>query len=286
MRQIFLIVVFASALIASSAIGSPAFAVGTLDRVRDSGTFKIGYREDAAPYSFKSTLGEPAGYSVALCKAVAVAVKKHLKLENIELKYVPVSAENRFEAVKSGRIDILCGATTATLSRRELVDFSLGTFIDGASVMLLAGGPGGFNELTGKMVGVRGGTTTEQGLRETLKKMSVNAQVVSVNNHEDGLKKLESGEVSAYFADRAILMFLVLQSASPQNLRVAKEYYSYEPYALAMQRGDDDFRLLVDRALSRIYSSGAIVPIFRNSFGDAEPSEVLQSLYLINALPE
>jgi len=69
-------------------------------------------------------------------------------------------------------------------------------------------------------------------------------------------------------------------------LRVAADYYSFEPYALAVQRGDDDFRLVVDQTLSRLYRSGGIVPIFRNSFGNAEPSEVLRSLYLINALPE
>jgi ABC-type amino acid transport substrate-binding protein len=254
--------------------------------VRDTGTFKIGYRTAAAPYAYKNPLGEAAGYSVDLCRAVAVAVKESLKLKDITITYVPVTAENRFKAVQDGRIDILCGATTATLSRRELVDFSLGTFIDGASVMLTADGPGGFEELTGKKVGVRGGTTTEQGLRDTLRELKVNAHVVPVKSHDDGLSKLEKGELSAYFADRGILLFLAAGSASPQNLRVADKYYSFEPYALALQRGDEKFRLLVDRTLSRLYRTGRIVPIFRNSFGNAEPSEVLRSLYIINGLPE
>ena len=261
-------------------------SAGTLDRVRDTGVFKIGYRTDAAPYAYKSSLGEAAGYSVDLCRNVAVAVKESLGLKDISIEYVPVTAENRFKLVQEGRIDILCGATTATLARRKLVDFSIGTFIDGASVMLMADGPGGFKDLTGKNVGVRGGTTTEDGLRNTLEKMSVDAMVVPVKNHDEGLSRLKKGDLSAYFADRAILLFLVARSDAPQNLRVSKDYFSFEPYALAMQRGDDEFRLLVDTALSRIYRSGAIVPIFRNSFGNAEPSEVLQSLYLINALPE
>ena len=280
MRQTIAAIVFATTFVATSV------TAGTLDRVRDSGVFKIGYRTDAVPYSFKNTLGEAAGYSVDLCRAVAVAVKKSLGLSEISLEYVPVTAENRFKAVQDGRVDILCGATTATLSRRELVDFSLGTFIDGASVMLMADGPGGFKELAGKNVGVRGGTTTEEGLRKTLKDLSVDAKVVPVKSHDDGLAKLEKGDLSAYFADRAILLFMVAGSPSPEKLRVGKDYFSFEPYALAMQRGDDDFRLLVDRALSRLYRTGAIVPIFRNSFGNAEPSDVLRSLYLVNALPE
>lgn len=280
MRQLLVGVVFATTFITSS-----VFA-GTLDGVRESGVFKIGYRTDAAPYSYKNALGEAAGYSVDLCRAVAVEVKKTLKLKEISIKYVPVTAENRFKAVQDGKIDILCGATTATLARRELVDFSLGTFIDGASVMLLADGPGGFEDLTGKNVGVRGGTTTEDGLRETLKELAVDAKVVPVSSHDDGLGKLEKGELSAYFADRGILLYLAAGSSNPGNLRVVEDYYSFEPYALATRLGDEKFRLLVDRTLSRLYRSGRIVPIFRNSFGNAEPSDVLRSLYIINGLPE
>jgi len=280
MRQLLVGVAFATMFIVSSV------SAGTLERVRDSGVFKIGYRTDAAPYAYKTALGEAAGYSVDLCRAVAVTLKQSLGLKDISIKYVPVTAENRFKAVQDGRIDILCGATTATLSRRELVDFSLATFIDGASVMLMANGPGGFNELAGKNVGVRGGTTTEEGLRNTLKELSVDAKVVPVKSHDDGLSKLEKGELSAYFADRAILLFLVAGSPAPDKLRVAADYYSFEPYALAVHRGDDDFRLLVDRALSRLYRSGGIVRVFKNSFGNAEPSDVLKSLFLINALPE
>lgn len=280
MRQLLVAVLLATAFTASS------LSAATLDRVRDTGVFKIGYRTDAAPYSSKSVLGEAIGYSVDLCRAVAVAVKQSLGLNEISIKYVAVSTENRFKAVQDGRIDILCGATTATLSRRELVDFSLGTFIDGASVMLTADGPGGFNELAGKKVGVRGGTTTEEALRNTLKKMSVNAKVVPVNSHDDGLSELMKGELTAYFADRSILLSLRAGSPSPEKLKVAVDYYTIEPYALAFQRGDNEFRLLVDRVLSRLYRGNGIERIFRNSFGKAEPSDMLRSLYLINALPE
>ena len=222
----------------------------------------------------------------AIMPIMAVAVKKTLGINEIAIEYVPVTAENRFKAVQDGRVDILCGATTATLSRRELVDFSLATFIDGASVMLMADGPKGFEELAGKNVGVRGGTTTEDGLRKTLDRLSVNAKVVPVKSHDEGLGKLQKGELSAYFADRGILLFLVSGSEKPESLRVGTDYFSFEPYALAVPRGDDEFRLVVDKALARLYRSGGIVPIFRNSFGDAEPSDVLRSLYLINGLPE
>lgn len=258
----------------------------TLDRVRDTGVFKIGYREDAAPYSYKSALGEPAGYSVNLCRAVALTLKQDLDLADIALEYVPVTAENRFDAIKDGSIDILCGATTATLSRREHVDFSLSTFVDGASVLFLADGPGSFEELAGKKVGVRGGTTTEKGLGRTLEKLSIEAEVVPVKSHNDGLKMLEQGEISAYFGDRAILMFLTFNSKSSDKLRLAEDYFSYEPYALGLARGDDGFRLVVDKTLSRMFRSGDIEKVYINAFGEIPPTDVIRALYLINALPE
>jgi ABC-type amino acid transport substrate-binding protein len=110
--------------------------------------------------------------------------------------------------------------------------------------------------------------------------------MVPVADHKDGVKRLAGGELAAYFADRMILTALFLEAGSPANLRISKEHFSREPYALALARGDDEFRLLVDRALARLYRSGAIEGIFAKSFGKAKASDVLKALYVINALPE
>jgi ABC-type amino acid transport substrate-binding protein len=259
----------------------------TLERVRDTGTFKIGYREDAAPFSFRNTLGEPAGFSVELCRLIAVEVKQALGLEEITLEYVPVGTEDRFQAVQQARIDILCGATTVTLSRRELVDFSLFTFLDGAAVLLRADGPEDLKGLTGEKIGVRGATTTEDALRNILAELDMDAEVVTVASHNEGLRQLEAGEIAAYFGDQAILIFLATGSDAPENLKLSDRQFTFEPYALALTRGDDDFRLLVDRTLARIYRSGTIDQLFTNAFGPkADPTPALRALYLINGLAE
>jgi ABC-type amino acid transport substrate-binding protein len=259
----------------------------TLERIRDSGTFRIGYREDAAPFSFKNTLGEPAGFSVELCRLVAAETKAALGLDAIAIEYVAVGTEDRFQAVQDGRIDLLCGATTVTLSRRALVDFSLFTFLDGAAVMLRADGPENLEGLAGQRIGVRGATTTEQALRNFLAEAQMAAEVVTVASHEEGLGKLEAGEIAAYFGDQAILIFLAAGSAAPEKLKISEEQLTFEPYALALARGDDDFRLLVDRALAGIYRSGVIDQLFVNAFGkNARPSPALRAVYLINGLAE
>ena len=275
-----------SVVVAVLLLASQGVAAGTLERVRQTETFKIGYRTDAPPFSYNSAIGEPSGYIVDLCREVAAAAKRALGLKDLKVEYVTVTAKDRFDAVASGRVDLLCEATTVTLARRKLVDFSLMTFIDGASVMVRSDGPQSFKALGGHKIGVHAGTTTEDELRRTLADLKVAADLVPVADHEEGLKRLESGELAAYFADRAILTYLYLRAGSPSSLHISKEYFSREPYALALARGDDDFRLLVDRALAHLYRGGAIGPIFARSFGKAKASELLQALYAINALPE
>jgi ABC-type amino acid transport substrate-binding protein len=82
-------------------------------------------------------------------------------------------------------------------------------------------------------------------------------------------------------------MFLAQESKAPGKLLLADNYLTIEPYALALPHGDEDFRLAVDRALSIIYRSGKIVAIFTQTFGaETKPSQTLQMLYLISALPE
>lgn len=259
----------------------------TLDRLRETGELRIGYRPDAVPFSYEDTLGEAAGYSVELCKAVAAHLKEQLGLGKITLRYVPVSAEERFDAIEEGEIDLLCGATTATLSRRERVDFSIATFVDGASVLFRDDGPDNFQALAGRKVGVRGATTTEEALRNTLNDLGIDAAIVAVSSHDEGLHKLEAGEIAAYFGDRAILLFLAGESDDPASLMLSERYYTVEPYALGLPRGDGAFRLAVDRALSRIFRSGAIEGILAGAFGPkVEPSELVKALYVISALPE
>ena len=274
----------AAALLLLSAAGASA---DTLQRIRDTGQFRIGYRTDAAPLSFRNSLGEASGYSVALCREIALTVKDALGLTELPVSYVPVTAEGRFEAVADGEVDILCGAATITLARRRVVDFSIPTFIDGASVLFRADGPSSFDQLSGRKVGVRLGTTTEQALVNTLADTGISAEVVPVGDHADGLRQLESGAIAAYFADRSILAAMLAGSGAQEQLRLSQRFFTYEPHGLALALNDAAFRLLVDTTLARLYSSGLIESVFRAAFGErAKPGDLLLALYVIHSLGE
>ena len=118
------------------ALASQVAAACVLEQVAESKTLRLGYRTDTPPFSAEPRPGQRVGYSLDLCRAVADAVKYELKLTALVVQYVAVGAENRFEMIEQGKIDLLCGATTVTLSRRARVDFSLPIFVDGAGVII------------------------------------------------------------------------------------------------------------------------------------------------------
>jgi ABC-type amino acid transport substrate-binding protein len=277
----------APATIAALLVTIGVASAGTLDRIGQDKVIRIAYREDAPPFSYKDKIGEAGGFMVDLCRAVAKKLAEQRNLSELKVVFVPVTAADRFEAITQQKADLLCEPTTATLSRREQVDFSIPTFLDGASLMVRADGPKSLRDLAGKKIGVLAGTTTEEALRNTLKEGGISGDVVAARTHGEGLAMLDDGKISAYFGDRSILLFLIKDSKAPEKLRLADDYLSVEPYALALARGDSDFRLAVDRALSHIYRSGEIVSIFERTFGGkAKPSQLLQTLYLTSSLPD
>jgi polar amino acid transport system substrate-binding protein/glutamate/aspartate transport system substrate-binding protein len=264
-----------------------AAADSVLDRIAKNGEIRLAYRDDAAPFSFVAEgAAEPAGYSVDLCRAVAKSVQAQLKLAALKITYVKVTPQDRFDAISGGKADLLCEATTATLERRALMDFSISTFISGAGMMIQPGGPNSFELLAGKKIGVLGGTTTEQDLKGFLKARNIEAEIVTVKQHSEGFEQLESGALTAYFGDRTILQYMLMKRDQNGKLMLADQFLSVEPYALAMPR-DADFRLAVDRALSRLFRSGGAKAVFTKTFGDgAHPTGLQSSLFVMSGLPE
>ena len=155
----------AAALLAVIAFGTGEPAAATLDDMRQSGTARIAYREDAVPFWLKNAVGKPAGLMVNLCRAVVAKMAADLSTAEIKITYVPVTAANRFETIEKGQSDLLCEATSQTLARLKQVDFSIPTFVDGAGMMIRNDGPRSLDALAGKKIGVLAGTTTEAAVR-------------------------------------------------------------------------------------------------------------------------
>lgn len=268
------------------AVSTAALAADTLKRVRETGTLRLGVRADAPPYSYRAANGEAAGYIVDLCREVAAAIAKAEKIPSLKIDYVEVSSTTRLTAVRDDKIDILCDPTSMTMSRRSLVDFSLPTFIDGAGVLHRVNESYRLEDLGGKKIGVLQGTTTEESLRTTLAELGIKVEIVPMRAHPEGVRSLSAGKIDAYFGDRGILNYHLINSRASTALKLADQYYTFETYALALPRGDEKLRLLVDATLADLYRTDRVKKIYNQSFGSFPPDQFIRALFVINGVPK
>jgi polar amino acid transport system substrate-binding protein len=282
--RLFTAALLAGLYLATSHLGIAA-QESVMDRIRATGEISLGVRRDAQPHSYLDADGNPAGYTVAVCQTVVGRLRAQLGITQLRMRFEPVDATDRFQAVADGRIDLLCGAATITLSRREIVDFSIPTFVDGASVLTLKGASQDFTALAGKRIGVRAATTTQQALIASLRNSGIEAEVRPVTDHAMGLHAVETGEIDAYFGDQSILYALHDSSAEKDRLVVAGNTLTLELHGLALPLGDHRFRLAVDRALSQLYRSGRMANIFETTFPNVEPGDSIRYMHTFAPLP-
>jgi len=286
MKYVLNIVAILSILITGT---SAAEVTPTLEQIKQSETIRIGYRENEPPMSFLNKDNQPIGYSIDLCTQIVQAVKSKLKNPNIATKYVPVTASNRFESLKNNSIDILCGSTTKTLSRAEMVDFTQLSFVTGASLLSLKESSiDGIEGLNGKKVAVVKDTTTLDNLTKALEKANSDAKIVEVDSAAVGMETLVKGDVDAFSSDQIVLIGLALTRESEEKFHIAEDIFSYEPFALAVRRNDSDFRLIADRVLAELNRSGDISLIYSKWFGGftKKVPTLLEAMYLLNSTPE
>lgn len=260
---------------------------GALSTIQKNGVIRLGHLRDAPPFSYADDKG-PQGYSVELCKHVAHSIQRQLNLSSLRIEWVPLTLQERIPAVRDHRVDIECGTTTWTLSRQQEVDFSLMTFVDGATVLVRSASDMlRLADLQGKKVAVVPTTTTAGALQAAMKGRMLNFAVVAVSSPEEGIAKVQQGAVDGYASDRVVLIGQGLASKAGSNLRVLDEDFSVEPYALVLARGDPDFRLAIDRSLATLYRSGEIETIFNRWLGPlGRPSTLLTALYYLQSIPE
>jgi len=278
---ILLIVFFASPLGAQE-------LTGTLQQIKKSGQIKIGYRVSEPPMSFLDKDGNPTGYSIDLCKSIAIEVENKIGAD-VKVEYVPVTAEGRFKALGDNKIDILCGSTTKTLSRSELVDFTQLTFVTGASLMTLKDNKDfDSSGLDGKKIGVVKATTTARELKKLIRETSTDAEVVLFNSANESIDALRKKKIDAFSSDQIVLIGIALKTDDPMSFEISDSVFSFEPFALAVRRNDADFRLVADRVISHLYRSKKILEIYDKWIGKftRQRLPIFDAMIQLNATPE
>jgi ABC-type amino acid transport substrate-binding protein len=257
---------------------------GRLKTIVSTKKIKIAHRVDSLPFSFVSN-GQPTGYTIDICKSVVASIERQFKVTGIELQWVPVTSQSRFDVVASGEADMECGASTVTLSRMKIVDFSNFVFVETTGVVASAkSGVNNANDLANKRVAVVSGTTNEQAMVRKSQQIPMN--LVRVKERAEGVAMLEAGKVDAYASDK--LLLLGIRWKDPKAMRLLPDDLSIEPYAIALPRGDWALRLAVNTGLTGIFGGSDIAFIYRTWFGPIglQPGPLLSASFLLNVLPE
>jgi ABC-type amino acid transport substrate-binding protein len=261
---------------------------GRLKKIADSKTITIAYRPDAAPFSFRDDKEQVVGFSIDLCKRVVNMIERQIKVARLEVKWLPVTVQTRFDAVASGRADMECGSTTVTLSRMKRVDFSSYIFIESTGLLIkAASGLRSLSDMSGRRIAVVSGTTNERAVKAQLSRREISATVLPFATRDEAFAALEEGKADAFASDKLLLVAVGNQARDSKSLMLLPDELSFEPYGIMLPRGDSDFRLAVNSGLAHIYRSGEITEIFGRWFRQfGNPGPIIKSTYLLGAIPE
>ena len=261
MRRVLQFMLVAAALLGLTVSGWAAET--TLEKINRTGVFTVGTRTASPPFGFINKQNEWVGFSIDLARLVHKSLEKKLnKTIKFELKEsAPVS---RIPLLTSMAVDLIAGTMTDTRARRDSVDFSLTFFVTGAQFLVKEGSPiTGIANITGKRIGTQQGSTNERALRER----NVQADLIVFPDQANAFTALVQGRVDAYTNDGIQLWGLKYKAQNPNEWKVVGDWYTYEPYGMAMRKNESDFRAVVNNTLMEAIEGGEYFKIYDKWFG-------------------
>jgi glutamate/aspartate transport system substrate-binding protein len=244
-----------------------AQAGDTLKKIKDSGAVTMGVRESSGGLSYTLGDGKYVGFHVELCEKVLASVQRQLGLAKLDVRYQPVTSQNRIPLVQNGTVDIECGSTTNNATRQKDVAFGVTTYVEEVRIAVKANsGITSIGQLAGKKVATTTGTTSVQLLRKHEKAAGVNFEEVFGKDHADSFLLLESGRADAFVMDGQILAGLIAKSKNPPDFKIVGEVLAVEPIAIMIRKDDPGFKKAVDDSLIAMMKSGEIAKVYDKWF--------------------
>ncbi len=243
---------------------TPALAQDTLEKIRSTGVLTIGTRTGSPPFAYVNKKNEWVGFSIDLVEQlikpeIEKAVGKPIKVEKKES-----TPPTRIPLLSSNSVDLIAGTMTDTPQRRESVDFSLTFFYTGAQFLVKKGSPiKGVNDIAGKRIASQQASTNAKILREKYPQ----AQLREFPDQPAAFQALLQGQVDAFTNDGIQLAGLKSKAPNPGDWEIVGDFYSEEPYGMAMRKGDAKFKAVVDAGLKKGLESGRYFDIYDKWFG-------------------
>ena len=242
------------AVLASSVTPALAQAQGTLEKINQSGTLTIGTRTGSPPFAYVNSKNEWVGFTIDLVEElVKPAIEKKES-----------TPPTRIPLLSSNAVDLVAGTMTDTRTRRDSVDFSMTFFVTGAQFLVKKGSKiRSIKDIDGKRIAAQQGSTNAKIIREKAPK----AQLREFPDQPAAFQALLQGQVDAYTNDGIQLAGLKLKTPNPAQWEIVGDFYSYEPYGMAMRKNDADFRNVVNGGLMDGIESGKYFEIYEKWFG-------------------
>ena len=248
-----------------------AQASDTLAKIKSSGTVTLGVRESSG-LGYTLGNGKYVGFHTEMGERVLADIQKQLGLAKLDIKYQPVTSQNRIPLVTTGTVDIECGSTTNNTARQKEVAFAVTTYVEEVRIAVNAkSGITGIKDLNGKTIVTTTGTTSVQTLRKNKRAEGMSFKEVMGKDHADSFLMLESGRADAFIMDGSILAANISKSKNPADFKIVGEVLSVEPIACMLRKDDPAFKRAVDDSIKRQIADGSLAQLYDKWFMQPVP---------------
>lgn len=264
-----------------------AQASDTLAKIKSSGTVTLGVRESSG-LGYTLGNGKYVGFHTEMGERVLADIQKQLGLAKLDIKYQPVTSQNRIPLVTNGTVDIECGSTTNNTARQKEVAFAVTTYVEEVRIAVNANsGITGIKDLNGKTIVTTTGTTSVQTLRKNKRAEGMSFKEVMGKDHADSFLMLETGRADAFIMDGSILAANISKSKNPADFKIVGEVLSVEPIACMLRKDDPAFKKAVDDSIKRQIADGSLAKLYDKWFMQpVPPTNVKVGLPLSDATKE
>jgi glutamate/aspartate transport system substrate-binding protein len=239
----------------------------TLKKIKDSGTITLGVRESSGALAYTLGDGKYVGFHTQMAEKVAADLQKQLGLSKLEVKFQPVTSQNRIPLMQNGTVDLECGSTTNNAARQKDVSFAVTTYVEEVRIAVKANsGITSIAQLAGKKVATTTGTTSVQTLRKHERAAGVNFEEVFGKDHADSFLLLESGRADAFVMDGQILAGNISKAKNPADYKIVGEVLSVEPIACMIRKDDPAFKKAVDDSIKAQIKDGSLAKLYDKWF--------------------
>jgi glutamate/aspartate transport system substrate-binding protein len=248
-------------------LAATAQAQDTLKKIKDSGSITMGVRESSGALAYTLGDGKYTGFHYDVCQKVIADIQKQLGMAKIDIKYQPVTSQNRIPLVQNGTVDLECGSTTNNAARLKDVAFAPTLYVEEVRIAVKAnGGITGIAGLKDKTVATTTGTTSVQLLRKNKRAQGLDFKELNGKDHSDSFLLLESGRADAFVMDGQILAGLISKSKNPADFKIVGEPLSVEPIAIMYRKDDPGFKKAVDDSVKAMAKSGEAAKLYDKWF--------------------